>query len=189
MFAILKKYKNKEGGFEMFNFIIVQVDYKYCDYLRNFDKKVPYNSGVKRTRPFLGVLFKINDIEYFTPLSSPKEKHKKMKNSQDFIKLDNGELGAININNMIPIPKEAYKIYDFSKKLKTKKEIDYHSLLSSQLLWLNKNEKYIKNRAKKLYDKYISKNMSQSLYSRCCNFSLLEEKCQEYKNKEKITSN
>lgn len=37
------------------------------------------------------------------PLSSPKEKHKNMKNSIDFLKLDEEKQGKINFNNMIPI--------------------------------------------------------------------------------------
>ena len=45
-------------------------------------------------------LFKIEDCEYFAPLSSPKPKHKKMKNTIDFLKIKNGELGAVNFNNM-----------------------------------------------------------------------------------------
>ena len=78
--------KIKKG--EMENFIIVQVDYEYCNYLRKFDERVPYNSGNKRNRPFIGILFNVGNIEYFTPLSSPKEKHKNMKNTIDFIKID-----------------------------------------------------------------------------------------------------
>ena len=59
----------------MYNkFKIVIVDPKYCDYLRGFDSKVTYNAFDKKLRPFLGILFMVNDIEYFAPLSSPKEK-------------------------------------------------------------------------------------------------------------------
>ena len=61
------------------NFKIVKVDYNYCDYLRQYDNKVTYNAGSKELRPYVGILFIINKIEYFAPLSSPKEKHKKLK--------------------------------------------------------------------------------------------------------------
>lgn len=60
-------------------FKIVKIDYKYCDYLRMFDSKVPYNAGSKELRPFVGILFMIDDMEYFAPLSSPKPKHKIIK--------------------------------------------------------------------------------------------------------------
>lgn len=47
----------------MYNkFKIVTVDSKYCDYLREFDNKVPYNAFDKKLRPFLGILFMVNDI-------------------------------------------------------------------------------------------------------------------------------
>ena len=69
------------------NFRLVKVNHEYCDYLRQFEPKVVYNAGIKEMRPFIGILFTINDCEYFAPLSSPKEKHKHMKNNIDIIKL------------------------------------------------------------------------------------------------------
>ena len=82
---------------------LVIVDSNYCDYLRKFDNKVVYNYTNKSTRPFIGVLFNVGNIEYFAPLSSPKAKHLTMKNKIDFIKVDNGKLGVVNFNNMIPV--------------------------------------------------------------------------------------
>lgn len=49
-------------------------------------------------------------MKYFAPLSSPKQKHLKMKNDIDFYKLSNGKLGAINFNNMIPVPDGSYTL-------------------------------------------------------------------------------
>ena len=54
---------------------LVVVDSNYCDYLRQFDNKVPYNFDKKNNRPFVGVLFEIDNCKYFAPLSSPKLKH------------------------------------------------------------------------------------------------------------------
>ena len=87
------------------NLQIIRVNTNYCDYLRKFDSRVAYNMNEKEIRPFVGILFKIEDCEYFAPLSSPKSKHKKMKNTIDFLKIKNGELGAVNFNNMIPVKK------------------------------------------------------------------------------------
>lgn len=58
------------------------VNPSYCDFLRQFDKCVPYNFDKKDTRPFVGVLIKINDSLYYAPLTSPKPKHLKMKNQR-----------------------------------------------------------------------------------------------------------
>ena len=64
------------------NLLIVRVDSNYCDYLRKFDTKVAYNMNEIELRPFVGILFRIEDCEYFAPLSSPKSKHKKMKSQK-----------------------------------------------------------------------------------------------------------
>ncbi len=31
---------------------LVVLDYKYCEYLRKYDDKVPYNKGSKKTKAF-----------------------------------------------------------------------------------------------------------------------------------------
>ena len=72
-----KMYKELFGMIK--NLQIIRVNTNYCDYLRKFDSRVAYNMNEKEIRPFIGILFKIEDCEYFAPLSSPKSKHKKMK--------------------------------------------------------------------------------------------------------------
>ena len=85
---------------------------EYIDYLKKWDKKVPNVDYGNRMKCFIGVIFIKNDIEYFAPLTSFKEKFISMKNDIDFYKITNYETGkiygAIDINNMIPIPKEIY---------------------------------------------------------------------------------
>lgn len=64
---------------------LVRIGKEYCDYLRTFDERVPYVFNNKEIRPFVGVLFKVNNCKYFAPLSSPKPKHLKIKNKyKDF---------------------------------------------------------------------------------------------------------
>ena len=60
------------------------------------------NRGVKNKRPYIGVLFEIDRKKYLAPLSSPKPKHLTMKNSLDFVKINQGKFGVINLNNMFP---------------------------------------------------------------------------------------
>lgn len=45
--------------------MLVRLDTAYCDYLRKFDDKVPYNYNEKELRPFVGVLFRIDKLMYF----------------------------------------------------------------------------------------------------------------------------
>lgn len=164
----------------IFNLRLVRVDTEYCDYLRQFDNRVSYNKKEKQLRPFIGILFTIENIEYFAPLSSPKPKHLKMKNTIDFFKIKNGELGAINFNNMIPVNEGNYKLIDLNKNTLTQSERKYQQLLKDQLTWLNENYIQVKNKSFRLYDLYNKNRLSGNIKSRCCNFKLLEEKCKKY---------
>ena len=165
------------------NLKIVRVSSDYCDYLRKFDNKVAYNKYEKELRPFIGILFKIDECEYFAPLSSPKEKHKKMKNTVDFFKIKNGELGAVNFNNMIPVNKNNYSLVELNKETLTISEFKYQKLLREQLEWLNANYYQVKNKSFKLYNLYNNGKLPENIMKRCCNFKLLEEKCNEYELK------
>lgn len=162
------------------SFKIVKVDSKYCDYLRQYDNKVSYNAGTKDLRPFIGVLFMIDKCEYFAPLSSPKPKHSKLKNTLDLIKIENGNYGVINFNNMIPVMDKNYVIFDLNKKTEDKRENFRLELLRNQLRWLTANKKDVNTKSKLLYNLYKSNKLPKNVKDRCCNFPLLEEKCREY---------
>ena len=160
--------------------ILVKLDADYCNYLRKYDNKVPYNYGKKELRPFVGVLFEVNDCMYFAPLSSPKAKHLRLKSKMDFFKIDKSKLGAINFNNMIPFTVDNIIKIDLDKKVSNKKEAKYIKLLNEQIYWLNRHSDSLLNRTKSLYDKYVNNNLPISIASRCCNFKLLEGKHMEY---------
>ena len=164
----------------MFNLLIVKVDSKYCDYLRKFDTRVSYNKNRKELRPFIGVLFKIGDIEYFAPLTSPKPKHLKMRNTIDFLRINNGVWGAINFNNMIPVTKNNYEVINLNNKTSNKKDLQYQELLKNQYVWLNKHKNKIKSLALNLHKKYINHKLPVNIENRCCNYPLLEEACFKY---------
>ena len=159
---------------------LVKLDYDYCNYLRKFDHKVPYNYDEKKLRPFVGVLFKVDKFMYFAPLSSPKPKHLKLKSKLDFLKIDGGKLGAINFNNMLPVTNKNVIKIDLEQENITKSEEKYLKLLKEQLYWLNRHKDKLYDRSKKLYDKYLNKTLDVNIAKRCCNFNLLEEKCYKY---------
>ncbi|MCQ2911267.1 MAG: type III toxin-antitoxin system ToxN/AbiQ family toxin [Clostridia bacterium] len=168
----------------MKRFKIVRVKPEYCDYLRQFDKKVPFNKDTKELRPFIGVLFEVNGCEFFAPLSSPKKKHIEMKNSIDFYKIERGELGAINFNNMIPVNKDNYILINLNINFSTDSinEIKYKKMILKQLIYMNNNYDIIKNKVQKLYEAYKTNRINQTIKSRCCDFLLLEQKCKNYNN-------
>ena len=164
------------------NFSFYMVDSAYCDYLRKTDPCVPYTKDKKSIRPFVGIVFTMNQFNYYAPLTSPKPKHIHMKNQIDFLKINNGEWGAINFNNMIPVSLEnltkvEMRILDSDSK----PDIDYKNLLSNQLSWCNSHRNVILKQAEKLYYTIVQGKAWGNLSNRCCNFVLNEKQCLEYK--------
>ena len=168
------------------SFVLVRLNSDYCDYLRQFDSKVPYNFAEKMLRPFIGVLFRVHDYMYFAPLSSPKPKHLELKSKLDFLKIDHGKLESINFNNMLPVTEKNIIELDLNKQVSTKNEEKYLKLLKEQLYWLNRHSDKVYGRSKKWYDKYVTNTLDENIRKRCCDFLLLEEKCDEYNSLEKI---
>ena len=159
----------------------------YLKYLGIYENKV----SLKVNRPFIGIVFKINNKEYFAPLSSPKEKHKKMKTNIDFFKIDKGNLGIINFNNMIPvinndICRNKLDLEMLSKSLNTD-DIKYFRLLKNQLKYCEKNKNIILAKAEKIYN-IFTKNLEKlsesqkKMYRRVNNFKVLEHASKEFEN-------
>ena len=163
----------------------------YLKYLGIYENKV----SLKSNRPFIGIVFKVNNKEYFAPLSSPKEKHKRMKTNIDFFKIDKGNLGIINFNNMIPVInndlcRNKLDLEMLSKSLNTD-DIKYFRLLKNQLEYCEKNKNIILAKAEKIYN-IFAKNLDKlsesqkKMYRRVNNFKVLEHASKEFE-KEYIT--
>ena len=72
-----------------------------------------------------------------------------MKNMIDFFKIKDGELGAFNFNNMIPVTDKNYTLVDLNKETLTIAELKYQKLLKEQLNWLNAHYRQVKNKSLK----------------------------------------
>ena len=151
---------------------------EYMIYLKKYDEKVMDNRGVKNKRPYIGVLFEIDRKKYLAPLSSPKPKYLTMKNSLDFVKINQGKFGVINLNNMFPVIEEVI----IEKNINLEEDNKYKELLVNQLDWCNKmeNRDNIYRKAEKLYKEILNKKEQSRFWNRCCDFSLLEEKAIEF---------
>jgi protein AbiQ len=153
---------------------ICKVDGNYLNYLRQFDIKVSLD--YTGTRKFVGILFEINNQKYYAPMSSPKPKHVNInKNSLDIYKIDGGNLGVINLNNMVPVPDEAVIIVDIENEL----DIKYQTLLKNQIRVIKQDSERIKRKARILYN-HVKQNINPSLSQRCCQYTLLESKVLAY---------
>ncbi|MCL2592948.1 MAG: type III toxin-antitoxin system ToxN/AbiQ family toxin [Defluviitaleaceae bacterium] len=152
----------------------------YISYLKKFDSNVLENYG--KSRPYIGLVLQINSFNYYVPLSSPKPKHKNMRNYKDFHKIKGGEYGVINFNKMIPAKSsQLTKII-----IENEKDPLYKDLLRDQYAEISKLEEVIHTKAKKLYE-LVTANENDltpndiKIKARCCNFALLEEKMELYK--------
>lgn len=149
---------------------IYKISDNYIEYLRQFDDTISLNKDNKR--PYIGVVLVINDFNYFAPLTSPKKKHRTMKNTIDFMKIAEGRYGAINLNNMIPvIESELIKI-----DINNIEDIEYRNLLQNQYRYLKGKKDKIKENAEKLYEKVVVKKV-KVFTERCSKFAELESKC------------
>lgn len=153
---------------------------QYIEFLRKFDARVPDNKNEQR--PYIGIVLEIGDMKYYTPLSSPKPKHKRMKNSKDFRKINHGILGAINFNNMLPVVDSALILIEIDKL----ENVQYQNLLKNQYKYIKEDEEQIKKTAQKLHKLIFTSNTVLSPYDlevkqRCCNLPILEEHMKEYK--------
>ena len=171
--------------------ILIRIDEEYISYLRKYDSKVQINSSVlhKDNKPFVGVLFEINNLKYFVPISSnKKDKLSRMFNKYvetgkkpiDMFFIEetyNNErklLSVLNLNNMIPVCDSAIINYNISQ------DKDYF-LLRKEIEFCNLHKKKIISDSKRIYNA-VTTHSWQSLENRCCNFKLLEEKCIYYQS-------
>lgn len=128
-------------------------DNVYIDYLVPFAPHLFHNkkSDQENERKYIGITLVVNGMNYFAPLSSFKEKHRKMKNNIDFLKV--GNYAVINLNNMFPVPLSLCKYVDISKE----KDPAYRNLLSSEYRIISSMQRKILRNAKSIYD-YKMKN-------------------------------
>ncbi len=159
---------------------IYYIDNNYINYLRKFDNIVAYNKT--KTRPYVGVVYTFNNQTYFAPLSSPKPKHLIMNNrALDIFKIKDGELGIVNINNMIPTPKSC-----LTEVLPLVKDMQYKKLIIEQTTYLNNHKRDLLDKVNFFMLKYDTNKLSKRIMDRCCDFNLLEEKCKEYEKEEVV---
>ncbi len=141
------------------------IDMKYIRNLVKIEDKVMSVSPQigKETRPFVGIVIICGIQKYCIPLSSPKPKHKSMKNDVDFMKILDGEklIGVLNFNNMIPVDESCIIPLDLRiterDDAATKK---YKKMASKQLNWCQHNQESIVKKANKLYMMVQSEKVS-----------------------------
>ena len=157
------------------------VDKNYINYLSEFENHVSYNKDeIGHSRPYLGIVLKIKNYQYFVPLYSYKEHYRKYKNNPSFFLVydrKNNLLAIIKFSAMIPVPSNIKVTHVLEYHKQDKK---YKDLISSEYRYINSNKEEIYKRANKMYIA-VTKNSKNFLKTIACNFKLLEEKSIKYK--------
>ena len=167
------------------------INKKYVDYLQKFDNKIEninYNNSLK---PYIGIIFQINNLDYYVPISSVKKKYYNMKENIDFIKVDTINnstykiYGALNLNNMIPVfdkDRTLLNYNDLSKYIAFKtpaEKYNYISLLQKELSIINSKTVQILQSANVLYN-YKKQKPYTSIAKRTVDFDIIENKSIEW---------
>ena len=156
----------------------------YIEYLRNVFPRVYSNkiANRKHTRKYLGVVFKLNDFNYYIPLSSPKDAHDYIiLNDKKVIRKDSiivirmvvkGTLkGTLQIGTMIPVPDKALIQYN----LQDEQDISYKELVQDEIIFIRKNANRIVKTAKLLYSKKTKGTNENPVIDKVLDFQALEE--------------
>ena len=146
---------------------------EYIQYLYQFDKKIPYNKNAKR--PYIGVVLKIEEFNYFAPLFSPKKTHSKYSDNPTYMKIGTS-YGIVRFNNMIPVPISELKYININS-IEDKK---YRMLLIAQNHFIKLHTEKILKKALKLYT-WVTINEKEFFVNLNCNFKLLEKVSKMYK--------
>lgn len=150
---------------------IYEIKKEYVKYLSQYQPHLFHDEG---TRKYIGILLEIKGIKYFAPLSSYKQKHRKMNESTDFIKIK--DYAVININNMIPVPEGQYTLVDINGI----KDPHYKFLLQAESKEINRKKNKIWENAEIVYDHKLQNGDRTPLAKRTNDFLLLEKICKQY---------
>ncbi len=174
--------------------IFYNVSDDYINYLRKYgDEKVLFNKPEDRTRPYVGFVLKINDMDYLVPLSSKIRKTnevttvipntftetQKIQNEKE--KKFPDKIATIKFNCMIPIFPDVIKKIDLEEIAKDEDGENYKNLLIKEIIFCSDNRDKIIKKAEKTYKIFNeNKPYMRGIVESCCNFKVLEQKCKEY---------
>lgn len=158
---------------------IYEIDPAYIDHLVPYAPHLFHNSkkGQANARKYIGIVLQINDMAYFAPLSSFKDKHKTMKDGIDFMKIKN--YAVINLNNMFPVPDQECTYVDIGKV----KDPSYRALLLAEYRYIKSIQEKIRKNAAALYKHKAAHGDGTALAKRCNDFVKLETVCRKYQHR------
>lgn len=178
---------------------LIEVSDRYVNYLKQFFYSTMLDNKEERRkheRKYLGIIISINSINYFAPLSSPKQsdfdKYGNIRKSSSIVlrlvknySKNPQLLATIKLNNMIPVPDSEIILYDLNNET----DIKYKNLVIDELDWIQQNTTKIIKAAKTLYYFKINEelNINNKKYlSSITPFKEAEIKCIEFQKNSNI---
>ena len=155
-------------------FMIYDVDYEYRKYLYDYDNRV----NLKENRRYTGIIIILDQYKYFVPLTSrPLREDGRKRKPRTTVEIYDEKkelIAALLINNMIPVPDNCFKLVD----IQNDKNKDY---LNSEYIYIRKSEvkEEIMHKVEKVY-RQVKLNQDSFMTRFCCDFGLLERKCDDY---------
>lgn len=181
------------------NLGLYNIDTDYLRYLNGIEPEVQFTQEKNyEQKPFLGILVTIDTYSYFIPLTSGKPKHAKWKNvgpahyliyeqvkktelrkrdifksisETDALKI----FAALDLKKMIPVADGLYSRIEFAK-LEDQK---YADLLEKEYRFCQKIQDGILSKVTQIYRE---QKETGKVYPMYCNFSRLEDACNQYQS-------
>lgn len=153
---------------------LYRIEDDYLDYLSNKESRIPQGKYNGKDRPFVGVVYTINNLEYFAPLSS--QLHNKQSDFKVIIA--NEHKATVRFAYMFPVTKDCLIEIDFTEEYK--KDRKYTALLINEAQYINQHQEDIYKIASRTYEFNVTKRYGYDKF--CCNFLLLEVLAKNYQS-------
>ncbi|QZE12418.1 type III toxin-antitoxin system ToxN/AbiQ family toxin [Mycoplasma sp. Ms02] len=163
--------------------MIYKIYPKYLKYLNKIDSEVFYSEHYElKTKPFLGIIVSLSEnVEYFIPFTSPKNKHEnwsKRSKRYMFIFDEKDEvIGLLDFRKIIPVKEEFFSELNIDESF----DIKYKSLIKKQLLFCRKQKNKIVENIEFVYSEQV---IGKRVLKYHCDFLKLEKAMKNY-----LTSN
>lgn len=180
----------------MEEFKIYSVSDDYIDYLHTVYPNVYSNKVDQRThtRKYIGVVLKIENYNYYIPMSSPKSTDYQVAGEGRVIKKSivpimrivtknsKGEKelkGTLRISHMIPVPDSELELYN----LENEEDSAYKDLVQNEIIYIRKQHSKIQSSAELMYKQKKENDKTARYVKSALEFEELEKLCDKYQEK------
>ena len=140
--------------------------------------------GNKGNRPFVGIITICNELNYFIPLTSYKDRFKYLTSKElDFTPIyRKGKLVAgVEFNKMIPVPLNQIRPLDMNLRRHDNAKVKESKLLRRyEYEWCNSHRNEIVKKAQELYTMYVEDDVRYKNKKYCLNFPELDKIFNKY---------